>query len=66
MNDKDLKISFLNFEREKLVLLVCDNQIREILYRKRFGREFAIQHALNFSKLKKGTYNAILSTQSED
>ncbi|WP_340111578.1 hypothetical protein [Maribellus mangrovi] len=66
LSDKQLNISFLNFEREKLLLLVYDNQNNEVLYRKGFNREFAIQHALNFSELNKGSYNAILSTQSEN
>ncbi len=66
LSDKQLKISFLNFEREKLLLLVYDNQNNEVLYRKGFNREFAIQHALNFSELNTGSYNAIISTQSEN
>ncbi|WP_167616301.1 hypothetical protein [Maribellus sediminis] len=66
VKDKQLNVSFLNFEREKLLIMVYDNQSNELLYKKGFDRDFAVMHALNLSKLDKGSYNAILSTQSQD
>ncbi len=66
VKNKQLNVSFLNFEREKLLLLVYDNQSNELLYKKGFDRDFAVIHALNLSELDEGSYNAILSTQSED
>lgn len=66
MDGKRLNISFLNFEREKILLLVYDNKTQQVLYRKGFDRDFSIQHALNFSKLDKGSYEAILATQNEN
>ncbi len=66
MDGERLKVSFLNFEREKILLLVCDNKTREVLFCKGFDQDFLIQHALNFSELEKGSYEAILATRNEN
>jgi hypothetical protein len=54
-----LKCSYLNFEKDDVTLLFYKNNKQ--IYRKEIGRSFSIHHALDLSKLDKGTYQAVLS-----
>ena len=61
--DKAIKMSFLNFENEKVGLYVYSNN--ELLYEKSLGSDFAINHGLDFSKLEPGKYSVVLATDIE-
>lgn len=53
-----LKCSYLNFEKDNVTLTFYKNN--EQIYCKKIGRDFNIQHALDLTKLDKGTYEAVL------
>jgi len=59
-----LRCTYLNFSKENLTLYFFENN--ELLYTKNIGRNFNVNEALNLSKLKDGTYQAILSTGDND
>jgi len=58
--NKQLKLSFLNFDGDNTTLTVYDSKRNE-LYQKDLKSDFVAQHGLDFSKVKKGTYEAVLS-----
>jgi hypothetical protein len=59
-----LKLSYLNFEEENLTLTVYDNSRNE-LYKKDLKSDFVTQHGLDFSKVARGTYVAVLSNGND-
>lgn len=59
-NDGLLRCSYLNFQKENLTLYFYDKQ--QLIFTKEIGRNFNVSEALNLSKLNKGTYTAVLST----
>jgi hypothetical protein len=61
--DGILKISYLNFSEQKLNLNLYSNS--ELIYEKKMGNEFNVQNGLNLSKLDKGTYSVVLSTDDK-
>ncbi len=58
------KLTYLNFEGENTSLTIYDNS-RNQLYWKKLNSDFVIQHGLNFSKARKGSYLAVLSSGNE-
>ena len=58
--DHILKCSYLNFAKDYMTMNFYKDH--ELVYTKKIGRDFNIQHALNLSKLVKGNYEAVLST----
>ena len=60
-NNNELKMTYLNFSKEKAKMYVYDVYGNE-LYSKKFNNEFNIQHGLNLSRLPQGTYSVLLST----
>ncbi|MBW8324877.1 MAG: hypothetical protein K0M50_08950 [Prolixibacteraceae bacterium] len=63
-NDGLLRCSYLNFQKENLTLYFYDKQ--QLIFTKEIGRNFNVSEALNLSKLDKGTYTAVLSTNKKD
>jgi hypothetical protein len=61
MDNKQLKMSFLNFSQENSTLIVYD-KLRNPLYEKELKPDFVTQHGLDFSKAKSGKYEVILSS----
>jgi hypothetical protein len=61
-NNNELKMTYLNFSKEKAVMYVFDVYGNE-LYSKKFNYEFNVQHGLNLSRLPQGTYSVLLSTE---
>ena len=59
-----LRCTYLNFSKDDLTLNFFENN--ELLYTKNIGRNFNVNEALNLSKLKDGTYQAILCTGDND
>lgn len=64
LDDKKLKMTFLNFSAEESTLIVYDDKRNE-LYTKELSADFNIQHGLDMSKLPKGSYEIVLSTESD-
>jgi hypothetical protein len=55
-----LDISYLNHEKDEVMLYVYDNKKGELLQEIVLGNEFALHSAVDFSKLNKGSYDAVL------
>lgn len=55
-----LDISYLNHEKDEVMLYVYDNKQGELLQEIALGKEFALHRAVDFSKLNKGSYDAVL------
>jgi hypothetical protein len=58
VDDERLELSWLNFGLEKPKVLLYDN--KTLLYEKELNPEFTINYGLDLSKLKSGTYDAVL------
>ena len=58
-----LKLSYLNFSQEKLNLNFYNES--ELVYSKAIGDEFSVQEGYNLSKLDKGVYSVVLSTNDK-
>lgn len=61
MDNKQLKMSYLNFAQENSTLIVYD-QFRNSLYEKDLKSEFVTQHGIDFSKVPRGNYEVVLSS----
>lgn len=59
-----LRLSYLNFPKENLTFYFFDKG--NVVYSKKFGRDFTVNHAINLSKLQPGNYVAVLSTREKD
>lgn len=58
VNGNRLELSWLNFEMENLKVFIYNNNTR--VFEKELNPEFAINYAVDFSKLKSGKYDAVL------
>ncbi|MDX8338208.1 hypothetical protein SLH46_03365 [Draconibacterium sp. IB214405] len=58
-NDK-LQISYLNHAAGDVKLYVFDEQSNRLIHEDELGSAFAVNHAVDLSKLKKGSYEAVL------
>ncbi|GAB1453299.1 hypothetical protein MASR2M47_33550 [Draconibacterium sp.] len=63
-DNNQFKLSYLNFDGENTTLTVYDSSRNE-LYKKDLKSDFVTQHGLDFSKVKKGSYEAVLSSGNE-
>jgi hypothetical protein len=61
MDNKHLKLSYLNFAQENTTLIVYD-RFRNTLYEKDLQSNFVTQHGLDFSKTPRGNYEVVLSS----
>ncbi len=61
--DGILKLSYLNFSEEKLSLNFYNES--ELIYTKAIGDDFSVQEGYNLSKLNKGVYSVVLSTNDK-
>lgn len=61
--DGVLALSFLNFSEENLVLNFYDKN--ELVYSKELGKKFNVNKGFDLSKLNKGNYSVVLSTDSK-
>jgi hypothetical protein len=64
MDNKQLKLSYLNFAQEDTKLIVYDN-FRNSLYEKDLKSDFATHHGLDFSNVPSGSYEVVLSSGNE-
>ncbi len=58
-----LKMSYLNFPEENLSLNFYNND--NLVYSKEIGKKFSVLEGFDLSKLEKGTYSVVLSTDSK-
>ena len=61
MDNKQLKLSYLNFEKESTKLYIYDKS-RNPVYEKDLKSEFVMQHGVDFSKAPRGNYEVVLSS----
>jgi hypothetical protein len=64
MDDKQLKLSYLNFGQENANLYVYDNS-RNLIYEKDLKSGFVTQHGVDFSKAPRGNYEVVLSSGND-
>lgn len=63
-DNKELKLSYLNFNGDNTTLTVYDSS-RTPLYVKDLKSDFVTQHGVNFTKAPRGTYEVVLSSGNE-
>jgi hypothetical protein len=63
-DNKQLKLSYLNFEGGNTSLVVYDRN-RNSLYEKDLKSDFVTQHGIDFSKTPRGNYEVVLSSGNE-
>jgi hypothetical protein len=63
-DNKQLKLSYLNFNGDNTTLIVYDSS-RSLLYEKDLKSDFVTQHGIDFSKTPKGNYEVVLSSGNE-
>lgn len=61
MNNKQLKMSYLNFAQENTKVFVYDRFLTT-LYEKDLKSDFVTQHGIDFSKLPRGSYEVVLAS----
>ena len=61
---KLLKVSYLNFERKDISMLVYNGN--ELVFKAELGNDFTIQSAFDVSKMANGKFNFILSGTGEE
>ncbi|WP_319272042.1 hypothetical protein [uncultured Draconibacterium sp.] len=59
-NNEQLKISYLNHAANDVVLYVYDAKTNRLIHEDDLGSGFAVNHAIDLSKLNKGSYEAVL------
>ena len=62
--DNNLKLSYLNFDKEKVYIQVFSNN--RIIFEKTLGNGFGINYGLNLSNLDKGEYQVVLYSLSHE
>jgi hypothetical protein len=63
-DNKQLKLSYLNFNGDNTILVVYDSS-RSQLYEKDLKSDFVTQHGIDFSKTPRGNYEVVLSSGNE-
>ena len=63
-SNNELKVSYLNFDQEDLYLYLYNDN--GLVYQKRLGKDFSITKGYDLTKLQKGNYRAVLSSDSSD
>jgi hypothetical protein len=62
VRENRLELSWLNFELENPKVLLYDNNT--LLFEKELDPEFSVNYALDFSRLERGKYNAVLVSET--
>jgi len=62
-DNKNLKFSYLNFDRKDVHLYIYNNETGNTVYKTDLGSGFSITSGLNLSKLKNGSYEVVLSSE---
>ena len=62
LKGKFLELSYLNFAEKGMQLKVYDNLTSDLIFEKKLQPDFVVLKALDFSKLRKGKYTAVLES----
>jgi hypothetical protein len=65
LKEKQLDITFLNYDKEDVTLYVYDNRTNELIHQEDLKNGFSINHAIDFSRLGRGDYDAVIATDSQ-
>ena len=65
LKNNKLKLSFLNFENENVKLYLYDNSTNELILEKDLRSDFAINYGLDFTQVKNGNYDAVLTSENK-
>lgn len=65
LENNKLKMSFLNYENEDVKLYLYDNSTNELVMEKDLESEFAINYGLDFTQVKNGNYDAVLTSKNK-
>lgn len=65
LENNKLKMSFLNFEKEDVKLYLYDNSNNELVMEKDLESDFAITYGLDFTQVKNGNYDAVLTSENK-
>ncbi len=65
-DNKNLKLSYLNFDKKDVNLYIYNNKTGETVYQADLGSNFSITHGLDLSKLKSGSYEVVLASEGFD
>lgn len=60
MNNNQLNISYLNHAANDVMLYLYDGKTNRLIHEDDLGEEFAVNHAIDLSKLDSGSYEAVL------
>ena len=63
-NDNVLEISYLNFEKEDVVVHIYSD--RQLICKKKLGSEFALHQGFDLSKLNEGNYDVVLANANDE
>jgi hypothetical protein len=58
----ELKFSYLNYDRDIVTMIIYNGD--RLIYKKVIGSDFTITKGFDFSKLKSGSYEVVLSTEN--
>lgn len=64
LNGKVLDLSFLNFSKKGMKVLVYNDGSDDLVYKENVAPTFAFHQALDLSKLSPGTYDAVLQSSN--
>jgi len=60
-NNDILKLTYLNYDLGDVQLYVYEKGTNKLVYDEDLGSDFALHHALDFSKLQSGSYDAVVA-----
>lgn len=63
LNDKDLKFTYLNFDKKDVHVYLYNSATGENVYQANLGSDFSITSGLDLTKLKRGSYEVVLACE---
>ena len=64
LENNTLKLSYLNFAQENLLIHVYESNTHRLLFEKELKPDFAVHYGLNLSNLKNGKYDVVLAVDN--
>ncbi|QGY44594.1 hypothetical protein GM418_13255 [Maribellus comscasis] len=59
--DDEFRVAYLNFAKENVKFYLYDNNTNQLVLEKDLKSDFAINYGLDFSKMKRGSYDAVIA-----
>ena len=63
--NNEFRVSYLNFAEENVKFYLYDNTTNKLVLEKNLSSDFAIHYGLDFSKIKRGNYDAVLAGENK-